>query len=1557
MSKSEHGHLQTASRLLLAAILTASALSAAAANAGEDLLRNGDFEQGATGWTLVDSKKNPGGQIIREPDGNQVLYGSPDKQFLATLSGEGLDAAGIKKLAGAKLALSFRVKGDQYAHPQIGLTYLKADGKRDVVWFIAHSKRYPILNVRMKPDWSVVTRDRVLPVDIDTVLSLDVYTNGEEIFYDDIRLTAWSAEEGSAVDPHPAWLSMTFTSGEAILEFANTCNSLLCEWSRLLSDVYSLRRAAHYVSDTGPEGRVLELERAVWEYRGELTALRELYVKVLTDRYGHLFTPVKPWGFYAADDFAGREMMHSVMKRKSAKAQLVEFEEKLAGLRNEAASAQATLLKQACERAGWTPEPVAHRARPDTMFDGNGQPTHVIFGARNRGWYSLFATQWLDPEITMQVDPKLDLGSEQFSNWDWYKDTLSPYRTKGWARPTVVPIGAWLDPAFLAKANAEPEQYYESTEDGVAYPSERYGGCHHQFQFLNPKVMSALEDHYTTYSKVCKDNEEMIACLFLVSEVCFFSPAESKPVGYSQRFRNGFQDMLAAKFGDIDKLNRSWGSDYRAFTDISLPTKAMFDAMREKDLPLIYEYRRYRKDRYSTFIEKVYAAVKRGSDFPVATSIARDYMNGNSLDPWDSLRVMKAADINTHHHCAEGGPRQDAINVYHQSLARYAGAKKCGSDEYYPTNPLGLSWRWERDPFVLYSHTARNIWKDLASDYALLYVWWTYQHGDRVDAYRQGAYAYRSGITLLEEYYSVLSHLQKRLADGCHEALFDTRKVLPAVAVLAPFDATMVCWPDARIMHEGYLTHNFLADNQWEYEYVPEQLVTAGEEPLTDFKTLLVPYTLWAREQSQQRLLDWVAGGGTLIAVGPYGYWDEYGRKSGKLIEACFGELPFEPERGADRWTFRLAEGALAASPSVKVGSAHAGECRLISVSHGKGKVYLTTVTTLNALPVSDKRILNGAILESAGFPRAHCARRNYSLCTRENPQTRERYLIAVNEDTGARTEDTITVLGEYPRPVDVACPGGFPVPAQVGIGYTTFSLSLAPGEGTVLHLGKYDGARVARAMAELAAGYGRREREKVLRILDSLEAGDDVSHARAMVCRNVALEMLKAGSFGPALVWGQKAEEYARQAVSPTSDQAYPCVYSRDPTTVDGKDEDWGDADWSELGASRFKTKWDERNLYVLAELKDDEVINTASAPRLWSGDGLEIYLNLLNLEGHRAMDQLDYQYCFSSSGKAQVMRLSQTKASSSQIAVRLTDKGYRLEIGIPHSEALLAPVDGYELAFNLRHVDWGVKTGQAGQKLLGVIGDTRLEDTGTALHTDTFGWPKLRLVGGRQSLRPEVRYSEAAKTITVSGLGCTLEGMAREVKDPAVIRLHQEGVLVGADVAVGDFADLILTMDIRSLDRETGARIRAGTASLIEVRGDRDLLNVDLAAEAQESLWSLGEAKVRLMREIGLTVRDKNGRPMPKINISLTARSAEDRSIAFNYDSLYADEEGRVVFPAPAAVITVNDAARTREHGLYEVIVEAKEIPGQYPIAGLLEPSQRTEYTVTFEHGYHEE
>ena len=363
-----------------------------------------------------------------------------------------------------------------------------------------------------------------------------------------------------------------------------------------------------------------------------------------------------------------------------------------------------------------------------------------------------------------------------------------------------------------------------------------------------------------------------------------------------------------------------------------------------------------------------------------------------------------------------------------------------------------------------------------------------------------------------------------------------------------------------------------------------------------------------------------------------------------------------------------------------------------------------------------------------------------------------------------------------------------------------------------------------------------RKAREKVLRVLDGIEpSGGESSYARAMVCRSLAQNMMMSSDFGPALVWSEKAADYARRPDPASSGEAYECPRSRVPVAVDGDDRDWDDVAWTGLGESRFKTKSDERNLCFLAELKDDEIINTALPPRLWSGDGLEIYLNVLNLEGRRALADLDFQYCFSSSGLAQVMRGSDTTSSSSLVAVKPVDGGYRLEIAVPHRETMLAPVDGYELGFNLRHIGWGMKTIAPGKTGLRTDKEEILRDTGMAPYTNTFGWPKLRLTGGRRSLKPGAKYSQAEHTITVRGMGCTLEEIARVLNDPSVMRIDQEGALVNADIAVGDFSDLALTMNIRSRRKVTPMRMRAGTGSRIEARGDCDLLNVELSADAE--------------------------------------------------------------------------------------------------------------------------
>ena len=64
----------------------------------------------------------------------------------------------------------------------------------------------------------------------------------------------------------------------------------------------------------------------------------------------------------------------------------------------------------------------------------------------------------------------------------------------------------------------------------------------------------------------------------------------------------------------------------------------------------------------------------------------------------------------------------------------------------------------------------------------------------------------------------------------------------------------------------------------------------------------------------------------------------------------------------------------------------------------------------------------------------------------------------------------------------------------------------------------------------------------------------------------------------------------------------------------------------------------------------------------------------------------------------------------------------------------------------------------------------------------------------------------------------------MVAAVNDPSVISLDKEGALLGADIAVADFADLALNLNIHARDKGAKPLIKAGTATSMELRGNCD-------------------------------------------------------------------------------------------------------------------------------------
>ena len=63
------------------------------------------------------------------------------------------------------------------------------------------------------------------------------------------------------------------------------------------------------------------------------------------------------------------------------------------------------------------------------------------------------------------------------------------------------------------------------------------------------------------------------------------------------------------------------------------------------------------------------------------------------------------------------------------------------------------------------------------------------------------------------------------------------------------------------------------------------------------------------------------------------------------------------------------------------------------------------------------------------------------------------RCLCVLDPSVDDPAESTVRVQGAFRTVTDLDYPDGFPVPATIDDGVTTFGLKLAPGEGTILRL------------------------------------------------------------------------------------------------------------------------------------------------------------------------------------------------------------------------------------------------------------------------------------------------------------------------------------------------------------------------------------------------------------------------------------------------------------------------------------------------------------------------
>ncbi|MEY3898586.1 MAG: hypothetical protein RLZZ214_4108, partial [Verrucomicrobiota bacterium] len=154
-------------------------------------------------------------------------------------------------------------------------------------------------------------------------------------------------------------------------------------------------------------------------------------------------------------------------------------------------------------------------------------------------------------------------------------------------------------------------------------------------------------------------------------------------------------------------------------------------------------------------------------------------------------------------------------------------------------------------------------------------------------------------------------------------------------------------------------------------------------------------------------------------------------------------------------------------------------------------------------------------------------------------------------------------------------------------------------------------------------------------------------------------------------------------------------------PMVIDGQLTGWPVRPPERIGADRlvggretggveasFKVSWDDKNLYLLANVTDPTPMKNAhSGGDLWNADGLELFIGSEKIDQGGSLLFTDRQILLGAGkdNQTHVANAPQQPAIATSVTPAVDGQGYTLEAAIPWSALDLTPRDGQTLLFDL--------------------------------------------------------------------------------------------------------------------------------------------------------------------------------------------------------------------------------------------------------------------------------
>ena len=578
-------------------------------------------------------------------------------------------------------------------------------------------------------------------------------------------------------------------------------------------------------------------------------------------------------------------------------------------------------------------------------------------------------------------------------------------------------------PSWWAEKHArEDPDVFIWTPEGRPVPDSwrRMGypqSSHAHLNYWNPRARDLVNRSLDITARWYKENAP--------GRVAFFgfgyeigNGARGYEAGHNRSAVEAFRRFLQKEYGDLEQLNRTWGTEHDSFDAIEPPKQPV------RPCGVQYEFQRFRNLGHKEWRRECIEVMRKHTpDVPMAAD-HHTTMGGG----FDMPALMTAFDILGWHTYRPPDFKfsnrwlSNLRDVYGTALGNMEWAANMHLGTLFPETPYKNNGLRQAFHMMMWGQAVQGVWYGQATGWS---------PGANWTEPRLAHIVLRYSSTFLP----LMIDRARRIGVPALEA----PSVPPDVGILEATSSYFNGWPMAATRGGMAATARAFEKAGLNYGFFYEAPLLEGEQDLMGVQALVVPNGICMPPQLARLLGDWIEAGGILIGFAPPGVYDSYGQPAGALLDRVWPGVAWAPE-GYEWRPASTNAPPVEHRPDLAPGALYRGRL-------GRGEVAIhAAANAFDALALAALAEVRRTVKRSF-FGDGNA----FDLALRRRGD--RSFLYALNYDLELTRTDTIRVRGRVRSVADINLERPALVPFRSEEGHTVFDLRLAPAEGTLLEL------------------------------------------------------------------------------------------------------------------------------------------------------------------------------------------------------------------------------------------------------------------------------------------------------------------------------------------------------------------------------------------------------------------------------------------------------------------------------------------------------------------------